>query len=48
MRQAHPDLEALLQEIMPFTTDKLEDVVPIIDDDDLKKYGMYSEELLVD
>ena len=48
MRQAHPDLEALLQEIMPFTTDKLEDVVPIIDDDDLKKNGMYSEELLVD
>lgn len=48
MRQSHPDLAALLEEIMPFTTDHLEDMVPIIDDDDLKRNNMYSEELLVD
>lgn len=33
---------------MPFTTDRLNDMVPIVDDDDLKKYDMYEEELLVD
>ena len=47
LRQKHPDLNNLMEEIMPFTTDFLYDVVPIVDDSDLKKQGLYSEEPLV-
>ena len=36
LRLQHPDLEALLEEIMPFTADRMHDIVPIVDDDDLK------------
>jgi len=48
MRQQHPDLEALVEEIMPFTGDRLHEMVTIIDEDDLKQFGMYSEESLVE
>ena len=47
LRQKHPDLSNLMEEIMPFTTDFLYDVVPIVDDSDLKKQGLYSDEPLV-
>ena len=33
---------------MPFTADYLNDLVPIVDDDDLKSQGQYSEETLVE
>ena len=33
---------------MPFTTDYYYDVVTIVDDDDLKEWGQYSEDLLID
>lgn len=47
LRQAHPDLAALLEEIMPFTADHLVDAVSIVDDDDLKRAGMFSDEPLL-
>ena len=47
-RQSHPDLAALLEEVMPFSTDYLYDMVPIVDDEDLKANDSYSDELLVD
>ena len=37
-----------MEELIPMTIDNLFDMVPIVDDDDLKEWGMYSEELLVD
>lgn len=48
MRQKHPDLEALIEEIMPFTGDLLHDHVTIVEDDDLKQFNMFSEESLVE
>ena len=39
MRQSHPDIADILEEVIPFTTDFLHDVVPIVDDDDLKQWG---------
>ena len=47
MRQSHPDIADILEEVIPFTTDFLHDVVPIVDDEDLKQWGQYSDELLV-
>lgn len=46
-RQQHPDLEALIEELMPFTSDFMQDDIPIVDDDDLKQFGLFSEESLV-
>ena len=48
LREVHPDLEALMEEIMPYASDYLFDMVPIVDDDDLKEWGQYSEESLVE
>lgn len=48
LRQSHPDLSNLMEELMPFTADYLNDLVPIVDDDDLKSQGQYSEETLVE
>lgn len=36
MRQNHPDLDRLMEEIMPFTSDMFNDMVPAVDDQDLK------------
>lgn len=43
LRQNHRDLFALLEDLMPFTADRMIDDVPVIDDDDLKRYGLYSD-----
>ena len=43
MQVNHPDLANLVDDIMPFTSDKLYDTVPIVDDDDLRQWNMYSE-----
>jgi len=32
---------------MPFTSDHIFDVVPVVDDEDLKKSGIFSEESLI-
>ena len=48
LRQKHPDLSNLMEEIMPFTADFLYDLVPIVDDDELKNQGVYSQETLLD
>lgn len=48
MRQNHPLLAELVDEIMPFTSDMLVDQISIVDDDDLKQWGQYSEESLVE
>ena len=47
-RQQHPDLDAIVEELMPFTSDFMVDSIPVVDDDDLQKYGLYSEESLVE
>ena len=45
----HPDLAALEDDMFPFTSDKLvQDIVPIVTDDDLKAQGVYSEETLTE
>ena len=36
-----------MEDIMPFASDNLFDMVPIVDDEDLKEWGQYSEENLV-
>ena len=36
LREVHPDLEALMEDIMPFVSDHHIDMVNIVDDDDLK------------
>ena len=47
-RMSHPDLANLFEEIMPFTSDLMFKTIPVVDDDDLKEWGQYSEESLVD
>ena len=45
----HPDLERMVEELAPFTSDFLiGDEVTIVDDDDLKEWGLYSKESLLD
>ena len=46
MRQLHPDLELLSEELIPITTDRMFDGATTIDDDDLKQFEAYSEETL--
>ena len=36
----------LKEELLPFTNDFYYDIAPVLDDDDLKKAGMYSDESL--
>ena len=48
LRQAHPDLNALVEELNPFTSDYLYDVVPALEDDDLKKINMFSQKSLLE
>ena len=37
-----------MEDIMPFASDYLFDMVPIVDDEDLKEWGQYSDENLVE
>ena len=48
LRQKHPDLADMAEEINPFTSEFMNDLVTIIDDDDLRKYGQYSEQTLME
>jgi len=36
-----------MEELSPFTGDHMYDMVPVVEDEDLKKHGHYSEESLV-
>ena len=47
-RQKHPDLENLAEEIAPFAQDMLAESMTIVDDEDLKYWGQYSEVSIVD
>jgi len=42
----HPDLAELFDEIIPYQTKYLHNLVTIVDDDDLKKAGQWSNETL--
>lgn len=46
LRQTHPDLEFFMEDIYSFSADMMGDMVPIVDDDDLKEWGHYSEKTL--
>ena len=48
LRQKHPDLADFAEEINPFTSDTFMNLVTIIDDDDLKAIGQYSEKTLLE
>lgn len=43
IRQSHPDLADLTEELIPFATEFLSALVTVVDDDDLKEWGQYSE-----
>ena len=47
LRQKHPDLADFAEELNPFTSDNFMNLVTIIDDDDLKASGQYSEKTLL-
>ena len=49
LRQLHPELLDLVEEIKPFTSEFLtQEEISIVDDDDLKEWGLYSEESIVE
>ena len=48
LRQKHPDLADLREEINPFLSEDMIDLTTIIDDDDLKAFGQYSEKTLIE
>ena len=48
LRQKHPDLAEMAEEINPFTSANMVDMVTIIDDLDLRKHNQYSELTLVE
>ena len=39
IRQSHPDLSDLTEELIPFATEFLSALVTVVDDDDLKEWG---------
>lgn len=48
LRQLHPDLDVLKEEIDSYMDDFFHHTAPVLDDDDLIKAGMFSEESLVE
>lgn len=48
LRQKHPDLEDLAEEINPFKSEDFIDLVTIIEDDDLLKFGQFDEKTLLE
>lgn len=47
-RQKHPDLESLAEEIAPFAQDMLVNPMTIVDEEDLKYWGQFSEVSIID
>ena len=48
LRQKHPDLAEIVEDLVPFTSDKLPETLPIVDEEDLKQWGHYSEVSVLD
>ena len=48
LRQKHPDLADMAEELNPFTSEFMKDLLTITDDDDLRKHGQYSEQTLIE
>lgn len=48
LRQKHPDLADLAEEINPFKSEDFLDLVTIIEDDDLLKFGQFDEKTLLE
>ena len=46
IRESHPDLADIVEELVPFTTEYLSTLVTSVDDEDLKQWGQFSEETL--
>jgi penicillin amidase len=46
IREGHPDLADMVEELIPFSTEFLAKLVTSVDDDDLKLWGQYSDETL--
>jgi len=46
LRQGHPDLADIVEEVVPFHADFLHAFQTIVDDDDLKEWGQFSEKSL--
>ena len=47
-RQSHPEIAELLDDLMPITSDRLFEMIPTVDDDDLKRAGQFSDSPLVE
>merc|ERR1712060_503106 len=48
LRQRHPDLADIAEELNAFSMDFMHDMVTIVDDDDLKEHGQWSEQTLLE
>ena len=48
LRQKHSELAEIIEDLVPFTSDKLPEKLTIVDDEDLKQWGQYSEESVLD
>lgn len=35
MRHQHPELESMVEELLPYSSDKFVDMIPVVDDEDL-------------
>lgn len=46
VRESHPELADLVEELLPFTTEFLADLVTTVDDEDLKIWGQFSDTTL--
>jgi hypothetical protein len=46
LRESHPDIADLVEELIPFTTEFLSALVTVVDDEDLKKWNQYSDKTL--
>lgn len=46
IRESHPDLADIVEELLPFSSEFLSALVTVIDDDDLKEWNQYSEQTL--
>ena len=47
-KEKDADLGELVEEMLPFTSEFMHDIVTIVDEDDLKEWDQYSEESLLE
>jgi hypothetical protein len=48
VKEFHPDLEDIFDELLPFGTENAWKVTPVLRDDDLRKMDMWSDETLLE